>query len=116
MLSSYLIKNENIESRRYNRTILSSINVYLLLSFIYMTKVPIIIYNNFKIFLIGIETIILIYIMPKPRLKSIFTIISVISIIISSLVYVGGITYNKYLESIAIVNNENIDTDKYLNF
>lgn len=96
--------------------ILLSINVYLLLSFVYMTKVPIIIYNNFKIFLIGIETIVLIYIMPKPRLKSIFTIISVISIIISSLVYVGGITYNKYLESIAIVNNENIDTNKYLAF
>lgn len=96
--------------------VLFSIDIYLLVIYIYRTRIPIVIFDTFKIFVICLETSILIYIMPKPKLKSIFTIASVMSIIIGSIVYTSGLSYNKYLESIAIVNNENIDTNKYLAF
>lgn len=58
----------------------------------------------------------LLIIIPVVRWKSILTLVFGILLTISLCLFSGGLIHNEYLESIAIVNNENIDTSKYLAF
>ena len=58
----------------------------------------------------------LLIIIPFTRWKSILTLIFGTSLTICLCFFIGGLIQNAYYESIAIVNNENIDTNKYLAF
>lgn len=96
--------------------ILLGIILIILISLTTRYSIPIRMMWTFYCILYSTIPLGLLVIIPFIRWKSVLTLIFGSSLIISLCLFSGGLIYNAYLESIAIVNNENIDTSKYLAF